>query len=48
MAEPNPSADLDQVDAGQPLKRRLGEPEASGGAPHERGIAGRVSRRHEQ
>ncbi len=48
MAEPDPSADLDQLGARERLKRRVGEPEASRGAPGERGIAGRVGRRHEQ
>jgi hypothetical protein len=32
MAEPDLSADLDQVGAGERLKRRVGEPEASRGA----------------
>ena len=48
MAESDPGADLDQVRAGERLKRSVGEPEASRGAPSERGIAGRVGRRHEQ
>ena len=48
MAEPDAGADLDQVGAGERLERRVGEPEASRGAPGERGIAGRVDRGHEQ